>query len=261
MPQFNGSWILAATICLAAAPVHAETKFGGNSHCYEFRSRPDGIDWFTAQSECEADGGYLATITSSAENDFIYGLIIDDGPWIGGFQPSGSSEPGGGWQWVTGEPFVFTNWEVGEPNDGLGGPREDGIHFFDSGPEPTRNAWNDFVRSNSGLRAYVFEADFCDEDGDGLRPPADCDDSDSTVSPNGIELPGNFIDEDCNGDLGDCDPCFPWRNHGEYIRCTSRAAEALVDSGDITQEKADQLVSDAARSDIGKKGYTPPECQ
>lgn len=111
----------------------------------------------------------------------------------------------------------------------------------------------------------IFEAGIAgkckDEDGDGYRPPEDCDETDPRVNPDGLELPGNFIDEDCNGDLGDCDPCFAWRNHGEYIRCTSREAEALVDTGDITQGEADQLVTDAARSDIGKKGYDPPECQ
>lgn len=27
------------------------------------------------------------------------------------------SEPAGGWEWVTGEPVDFLNWNVGEPND------------------------------------------------------------------------------------------------------------------------------------------------
>ena len=48
---------------------------------------------------------------------------------------------------------------------------------------------------------------------------------------------------------------------GEYVRCVAHAAEDLVASGDITQEEADELVSSAARSDIGKKGFVPPECQ
>ena len=29
------------------------------------------------------------------------------------------SEPGGGWKWITGEPWVYTNWLIGEPNRGL----------------------------------------------------------------------------------------------------------------------------------------------
>jgi len=72
---------------------------------------------------CAKAGGHLATITSEAENAFIYGLASNNialwhslpngcvlGPWLGGTQPTGSSEPGGGWRWVTGETWSYTNW-------------------------------------------------------------------------------------------------------------------------------------------------------
>ncbi len=61
--------------------------------------------------------GRLATITSSTENDFIENnvLISRFGPgnsyWLGAFQPAGSAEPAGGFQWITGEPFSYSNWE------------------------------------------------------------------------------------------------------------------------------------------------------
>ena len=101
-----------------------------------------------------------------------------------------------------------------------------------------------------------------DEDGDGYRPPDDCDEMDASVNPDGMELPGNLIDENCDGDLGDCSPCNAWRNHGEYVRCTSQAVGALVDLGLLTDEEADALVSSAARSDVGKKTFVlPSECQ
>jgi hypothetical protein len=35
-----------------------------------------------------------------------------DGPWIGGYQDSNASEPEGGWNWVTGEPWIYTNWQT-----------------------------------------------------------------------------------------------------------------------------------------------------
>ena len=100
-----------------------------------------------------------------------------------------------------------------------------------------------------------------DEDGDGYRPPEDCDETDASVHPDAAELPGNFVDENCNGDLGLCDPCLSWRNHGEYVRCVADDVETLVAGGVISEEDGDQLVSSAARSDIGKRGYVPPECQ
>jgi hypothetical protein len=38
-----------------------------------------------------------------------------------------------------------------------------------------------------------------DRDGDGFSPPADCDDTNSTVHPGAREIPGNGIDDDCSG--------------------------------------------------------------
>jgi hypothetical protein len=38
-----------------------------------------------------------------------------------------------------------------------------------------------------------------DRDGDGFSPPADCDDTDSHVYPGAREVPGDGIDQDCNG--------------------------------------------------------------
>ena len=100
-----------------------------------------------------------------------------------------------------------------------------------------------------------------DEDGDGFRPPNDCDETSAAINPNAVELPGNFVDENCNGDLGACNPCLTWRNHGEYVRCVGHDVDALVTGGAITQEEGDALVGSAAASDIGKKGFAPPECQ
>ena len=69
-----------------------------------------------------------------------------------------------------------------------------------------------------------------------------------------------IIIENCDGSIGACDPCFPWKNHGEFVRCVAHEVEALVTAGLITEEEGDALVSSAAQSDIGKKWYTPPEC-
>jgi hypothetical protein len=104
---------------------------GGNGHFYEAVAVPDRINWTDAQAAVVAAGGYLATITSAEEQAFVYAQALANlavwepsgdrrGPWLGGLQPPGSPEPGGAWGWVTGEPFAYTYWTSGEPNNSGG---------------------------------------------------------------------------------------------------------------------------------------------
>lgn len=100
-----------------------------------------------------------------------------------------------------------------------------------------------------------------DSDGDGYSAIVDCNDNDPLINPEEIEIPGNTIDENCDGDLGDCWPCNEWKNHGEYVRCTARSVDALIDLGGLTEGEGSEIVSFAAQTNIGKRGYTPPGCQ
>ena len=66
--------------------------------------------------------GHLVTITSAAENAYLAGVFPGiTRTWIGAYQDhdaSDYSEPSGGWRWVTGELWSYTNWAQGiEPNN------------------------------------------------------------------------------------------------------------------------------------------------
>jgi hypothetical protein len=104
--------------------------------------------WFAHRDATIAIGGHLATITSPAEDSFVQGLIPQTvqwlfGPTIGLFQLPGAAEPDRDWQWVTGEPFQYSGWFPGEPNNGPG-YGEHWVRFrFTNGTL----AWNDVGES------------------------------------------------------------------------------------------------------------------
>jgi hypothetical protein len=149
----------------SAAPSVWTIASGGNGHAYEAVSAGTGISWDDAKAAAISKGGTLATITSAEENSFVFALTDSTtywypfsdtaaiGPWLGGFQPDGSPEPAGGWKWVTGEPFVYTNWAAGQPDNFSA---EDHLQFYGNvGRTPT---WND-LQANGGVlpTSYVVE--------------------------------------------------------------------------------------------------------
>jgi hypothetical protein len=90
-------------------------------------------------------------------------------------------------------------------------------------------------------------AEEADADADGFRAcGGDCDDTSPLVNPDGIDLPGNTLDEDCDGFLL-CDPAAPWNNRGQFIACVARACRTLVEEGSQTPGQCAALISRAAR--------------
>jgi len=147
-----------AFMCMASC-VQAQLVFNPtNQHYYERISNT--ITWDTASANATSNGGYLATLTSQEENDFIvtsYGGSNISGFHIGGTQPAGSQEPGGGWQWVTGETWSYTNWNGGEPNDGAGVfPLENRLQYAWNAGNGT---WNDILNTlaDGNTRGYIVE--------------------------------------------------------------------------------------------------------
>ncbi|MBU1701540.1 MAG: aryl-sulfate sulfotransferase [Candidatus Eisenbacteria bacterium] len=139
----------------------------GTTHHYLPVSAPAGISWDAALDSANVLGGYLATITSETENEFIFDLIDSSeywlmrpngvlaGPWIGAYQPEGSVEPLGSWFWITGEEFSFTNWTADQPDE-RNNSNQDRIHYGESQGTmiPT---WNDLGRVQA-LSGFVVEA-------------------------------------------------------------------------------------------------------
>ena len=112
-----------------------------NGHSY-YRSTGTAV-WTTARTNCSNMGGHLVTITSSGEQNFIYGL------WPSGWIGLTDEVTEGTWRWVTGETYSYKNWNSGEPNNS---GNEDYVQFVSNG------RWND-LNNNNNL-AYVLEFEY-----------------------------------------------------------------------------------------------------
>jgi hypothetical protein len=91
-----------------------------------------------------------------------------------------------------------------------------------------------------------------DADGDGHADGEDCDDGDAGVYPGAVDLPGNTIDEDCDGSPGPCSPAAGWRNHGQFVACVAREVGGLVAAGLLPRRVGQELIQEAATSDVGR---------
>jgi hypothetical protein len=125
--KYLGIAICVAGLHAASALRAAATPVAFGANFYDFIQVPDPFTgnnnaWATASAAAAASvfngvSGHLATITSQAENDFLFGLVSGSfsgfkGAWLGGKAPEG---------WLvgpeTGQGFSYTNWGGIEPNN------------------------------------------------------------------------------------------------------------------------------------------------
>jgi hypothetical protein len=151
--------------------VRWEKSAGGNGHWYKAVALTNGITWHEADLIARSHHAYLATPVTAAENQFIFSLVDapeffspehGSGPALGGVQAPRAPEPAGGWFWVSGEPWTYSNWFPGEPNNGRNGSKtEDRLHFYSGAPNSRSATWNDMIESDRGpgnpMPGYILE--------------------------------------------------------------------------------------------------------
>ncbi len=109
--------------------------------------------WSASDALASSLGGHLVSITSDAEQSFVWKTFgnldgIDRRVWIG-FSDIGTE---GVFEWTSGEAVTFTNWNDGEPND-FGG-NEDVTELLGSSGK-----WNDMPDSG-GSFAHIAVIEF-----------------------------------------------------------------------------------------------------
>mgnify|MGYP001851708203 CR=1 FL=1 len=118
------------------------------------------LTWEEAKEFCENNGGHLAVITSAEEQKEVYSLIQNsqyEAYWLGGSVKDGS------WQWITGEPFSYSLWDSGEPNES-----EEDMHlqmYRDNGTWD--DTWNDGDHGTGGIMNHGFICEYEEVTGQG----------------------------------------------------------------------------------------------
>ena len=117
-----------------------------NGHYYTLTT---GINnWVQAEAQAVSLGGHLVSITSLAEQNFIVSTFLSGSNsralyWTGANDIASE----GTWVWSNGDPFSFTFWNPGEPNNCAcvpGGEDYGTINWhFWQGLSSTPGTWND----------------------------------------------------------------------------------------------------------------------
>lgn len=176
-------------------PDVAPSRFNANGHFYEFVT--GRLTWADARIAAAARTyqglcGHLATITSSAENDFVARTFASGQQryfaWIAGYEPKDD----GVWRWGAGpengaqfsqvkqptSPFNYVNWQGAEPNDNAAVEDFAAMNLGATFTNVAPGGWIDSPYPNPAdpIEGYIVEYEACpppdsgDGDGDGFSP-------------------------------------------------------------------------------------------
>lgn len=155
--------LLAAGLFTIASPAAAAVVINpGNGHAYEFVSAATSFDnalIAAAGMTYNGQQGYLATVTSQAEQDFIHNSVTTSTAFLAGTDRTvegtwtwvAGPEAGTGF-WKDGSTLTYANWGGGEPNNCCGGENYLLINWLSGGE------WND-IYPGYGDFGYIVEYD------------------------------------------------------------------------------------------------------
>ncbi len=151
---------------------------GANGHFYQLVTYQAGEDnrWTVARDQAASLGGYLVTITSQAENDFLFTNYATSPIWSSVWIGASDAANEGEWKWVvgpeagtqfwTGGPLgstvggQFANWGSSEPNEHpVPGGEDYGVFAIGSVPTIAKGEWGDAndIGTNAEIVGYIVE--------------------------------------------------------------------------------------------------------
>ncbi len=134
--------LFSATFSSPAGVLTGPITNSSNGHIYYLLTQ---TNWVAAEQEAKNMGGHLATISDAAEQLWVYSTFS---AWGGIYRALliglNDRQVEGSFGWANGAAITYTNWNLGEPNDGNGFRHENAVHMY--APNQTApGKWNDFV--------------------------------------------------------------------------------------------------------------------
>lgn len=115
----------------------------------------DVTSWKEAKEYCESQGGYLATITSKEEDEFVFSYLQNNFEYESAYLGLTDRDEEGTWIWDNGEEVSYMNWHSGEPN-GENSNEDFAMYYY----KYSDGSWNDGdfgeLTANSG-KAFICE--------------------------------------------------------------------------------------------------------
>ncbi|OUM66913.1 hypothetical protein PIROE2DRAFT_59085 [Piromyces sp. E2] len=109
--------------------------------------------WEEAKNYCTSIGSHLLTINSIEEQNYIKENFVKYGKknsyWLGGYRD------GSTWKWITDEPFSYTNWASGQPDNWY--KDEDKLHIY---KERSYGYWNDVNGNGASEEEFFYLKNF-----------------------------------------------------------------------------------------------------
>ena len=182
MKKYMAIGVVSTAISASAMAQNAvqwRVEDGGNGHWYQgVVLSSQAIPWQSARNAAESKNADLAMLHNQAASNWVFANVVSNptlwvgwmGPWIGGYQVPGSSEPAGGWVWVDGSPVTIA-WGGGQPDNATNcGGNNAWINYYSTRP-PT-NSLSDMnydgitncAPGHTGSAVFEWSAD-CNNDG------------------------------------------------------------------------------------------------
>lgn len=104
---------VANSCCSSCSSTIPGFVYMGSYNGHHYYCSAGTATWSNANAICAANGGYLASVNTAGENNFLANVLTYQSAWIGLNDVNNE----GWYSWTDGSPYNYSNWYIGQPNN------------------------------------------------------------------------------------------------------------------------------------------------